>query len=244
VGIMIHVAVCDDETVINQEIQKKTLSFMMNEMHLKCKVSSFNRPTDLIDTVKKSHFDLVEMDIELNPNTNGIAVAQEINRISPDTKIIFVTAYHKYYLDVYDARHAFFVEKDKMDEMLPRAIKNALNQRNDEEKNNSISLKSKGEWNVINKRNILYIEKRLRIAEFNIANAPAIQMYLNNDEIKNMLNSEDFVQIHRSFVVNLRHVIKMNGASITMSDGRSLPIGRMYMKNFQESFIKSHQNRN
>lgn len=46
----------------------------------------------------------------------------------------------------------------------------------------------------------------------------------------------DFVRIHRSFVVNVRHIIYMIGNSLKIND-QMLPIGREYRKNFLDHFI-------
>lgn len=54
--------------------------------------------------------------------------------------------------------------------------------------------------------------------------------------IKKELPVSDFVQIHRSYVINLGHVIRMTGNILTVGD-RLLTIGREYRESFLNRVI-------
>lgn len=51
-----------------------------------------------------------------------------------------------------------------------------------------------------------------------------------------VLPDSDFIRIHRSIIVNIRHIIYMIGNSLKVDDNM-LSIGRDYRKNFLERFI-------
>lgn len=241
---MIRIAICDDESIVNKGLKKATESFIVNQLHCKCQITSIYSAKEMMKAVSDNHYDLIEMDIELDHSQNGIQLAKKINEILPETQIIFVTAYHKYYFDVYDANHIYFVEKYRLKELLPKALKKAVDIISEEHKINTITLKYKGEQTVIKKQSILFIEKRLRMAEFNLEGSTKLQAYMSTDSIINLLENRDFVRIHRSFIINMRYVVSFSGNSLIMANGRNIPIGNTYLKEFQQKFIESHQNIN
>lgn len=44
----------------------------------------------------------------------------------------------------------------------------------------------------------------------------------------NEISSNDFIQIHKSYVVNKKHISKITGNDVTIKNGDILPIGRVY----------------
>jgi DNA-binding LytR/AlgR family response regulator len=49
-----------------------------------------------------------------------------------------------------------------------------------------------------------------------------------------MLDGEVFFRIHKSYIINLRKIVKVNGTSVFLQDKVEIPIGR----NFKEGFFK------
>lgn len=50
------------------------------------------------------------------------------------------------------------------------------------------------------------------------------------------LPEEKFVRIHRSYLVNLRHIKEAGKAAVTLDDGTALPVGDLYRAAFRERF--------
>jgi LytTr DNA-binding domain len=73
--------------------------------------------------------------------------------------------------------------------------------------------------------------------------------YLVTDTLKSLsvkLPASDFVRIHKSSIVNIRHVklfaSRLNGDyDITLNDGTGLRVSRNYARNFKERFNQHHQ---
>jgi DNA-binding LytR/AlgR family response regulator len=237
---MLKAAVCDDNPVLSEKIAQMTVSCLREDSNIRASVNCYLSAEEMMKAVHDAHFDLILMDIELNGSLTGIELARRINTISPDTRIIFVSSYHKYYLDVYDARHLYFVEKDRLDEVLPRALHKCVEEMSTYS-DQTVTLKTRGEIEVVQKQDILFVEKQLRIAEFNLRHGTVIPVYMNFEEVLEKVASHDFVQCHRSYIINLRHVVKLDREDVILSEGHRLPVGVTYRKEFQKRFIESHQ---
>jgi len=237
---MLKAAVCDDNPVLSEKIAQMTVSCLREDRNIRVSVNCYLNAEELIRAVHETHFDLILMDIELGGNSNGIELARRINISYPDTRIIFVSSYHKYYLDVYDARHLYFVEKDRLEEILPRALQKCADEMNTYS-DMTVTLKTRGEIEVVQKQDILFVEKQLRIAEFNLRHGTVIPVYMNFEEVLEKVASHDFVQCHRSYIINLRHVLKLDREDVILTEGHRLPVGVTYRKEFQKRFIESHQ---
>ena len=52
------------------------------------------------------------------------------------------------------------------------------------------------------------------------------------------LPKDRFCRCHNSFIVNLFRIRRVSGRTIYLTDGRDLSIGRRYMEQFQDQFVR------
>lgn len=100
----------------------------------------------------------------------------------------------------------------------------------------SIMVKFRNESTLVPFSKIIFLESLLRKIRFHL-NDKELFSYASFDEILLQLNKEDFVQCHRSFIVNLRHIDKIVKNEIIMVDGSIIPIGRMFRKQFLDDLF-------
>lgn len=79
------ILVVEDETITRKDISQ----LLRNEGH---EVEEASDGAEAVKLLDNRHFDLVITDFSL-PRLDGITLAERIHRKSPDTPIIFVTAY-------------------------------------------------------------------------------------------------------------------------------------------------------
>ena len=62
-------------------------------------------------------------------------------------------------------------------------------------------------------------------------------------EILGSLQDEIFIQCHRSCAVNIQHIYSISKKNISLSNGMVVDIGRKYIKELNDRFIKYNKNR-
>ena len=65
--------------------------------------------------------------------------------------------------------------------------------------------------------------------------------YVCSDTLRNILSlvsNFNFVQPHKSFILNFEHVVKIKGYTITMSDGSLIPLSQKRSKEFRSAYKK------
>lgn len=240
---MLLAGICENDSVQNRYYKQVTERYLKNKEGIQYSIKSFLNSEELLRAVNDNKFDLIVLDIEIGKEVNGIDIAKTINIVSPSTKIIFVSGNAKYYPDVYNAKHSYFIVKDKIDFLLPKALSICLENYYENKANETLALKYKGEETIIPKLNILYIEKQLRLSKFCLINNQETKVYMDFSTVLRELNSDEFMQIHRSFIVNLNYVKTIRGNTVVLSNGRQLTVGPTYHKLLREKLqrLKGNQ---
>ena len=86
---------------------------------------------------------------------------------------------------------------------------------------------------------ILYIESRLHKLEFNIMEdrLNKYSIYGKLDEIENELDDKNFLRIHQSYLVNMKHIVKISRYEAVLNNGARLEIPKTRYKSAQEIFV-------
>ena len=96
--------------------------------------------------------------------------------------------------------------------------------RNKDDHENYIPVKTRKETTRVNIREILYIETELRIVKIYTAKR-AYRLYGKLDEIVKYLK-DNFYRCHKSCVINLEMIERMEDGVIYFSDGQTVRIGQ------------------
>lgn len=83
---------------------------------------------------------------------------------------------------------------------------------------------------------ILWIEASVSYSKIHLVNNRSMVISFHLAVIEKNLPGNDFVRIHRSHIVNLRHVTSLIGNSLNVK-GHLLTIGREYRDDFHNRFV-------
>lgn len=117
---MLQIAVCDDEKLYLNEVLQilhDTLGDTPN------RIQTFQNSAALLAAVEEDGYipNIAVLDIRMD-EVDGITLAKQLNRASPTSKVIFISSYSGYLMDVYETEHVYFVLKPNMEERLPRSL--------------------------------------------------------------------------------------------------------------------------
>ncbi|MBR1797056.1 MAG: response regulator [Clostridiales bacterium] len=100
-----NVVIIDDEKIIlagSERIIRKALP--------KAHVTSFTKPTELLEFARSTTVSLAFLDIELG-QTSGLELCEELLKINPNMNIIFLTAYSDYAFEAWKTGACGFLTK-------------------------------------------------------------------------------------------------------------------------------------
>ena len=83
---------------------------VLEEVFPNANISGFTRPSEAINYAQNNLIALAFLDIEMG-KLNGLEVCRELQRINPNTNVIFLTAYMDYSLDAWKTGASGFIIK-------------------------------------------------------------------------------------------------------------------------------------
>jgi two-component system, LytTR family, response regulator len=197
--------------------------------------------------------ELVFMDIELADGGNGFAVLEEIRQ--PDLQVVFVSSFTELAFRAFRFGNALdFLEKPVDEDELAEAIGRAARERELRKLDHQIeqlrrqveapprlSLSDQKRIIFPHVENIVHI-KAERESTYFFFDVPPHKMLVSKNigEFKYLTQTygQWLMQVHRSHIVGLRHVLEFRRAErvLTMSNSDEVPISNDFLKDFLDRF--------
>lgn len=235
-GMYLHIVICDDIDE-DAKVTKCYLCdyFMQHQMaHLQIDIVHNGR-----ELWQQDKIDLLFLDIELNEEF-GIALAEEMNRKSPDTLIIFVSGYPFYVTDTYRVDAVQFLLKPLQADSFMRVMDQVIDQY--KRKQDYYIRRCEGEPTPIQKSQIVYIEAQKRILKVFMANGKQLQYYGTLGEEAQLLAPYGIVRCHKGFLVNLNYVQRIDRKGILVSipnlKTHTVPVGESIYETVYIAYLK------
>lgn len=235
---MFKIAICDDETIFAAKMEKIIDQYMKSK-EISYEISIFNSGKDFMQIgVGIMKYRAVFLDINMN-EVNGLRVAEWIRQYSEDIFLVFVTAYIDYSLDGYKFNAIRFLLKDKnlFSESIQECMDTIFDRMNYVISKKDIKFNEGRRKIALNR--ILFIESYLHKLIFHVMEdqecAYTLYETLNNIELEYKLYQ--FVRIHQSYLVNMRHIVNVKRYEAILSNGMHLVIPKVRYKHVEDVFI-------
>ncbi len=236
---MINIGICDDDNDMIQAL-KSAISIYSKDHAIEFDVHSFQSGEKLLDS--KLDFDLLFLDIEMG-GMDGLKTAQLYRQIDRRARIVYVTNHSELALQSYAVHPFDFVvkpfEKSRiftvLDELTKYLSENA-------DKDTVIQLKGEDGPLLLNLKNIYVFEYtgNRRITVYTKSEQYQIKGSLS--DVLSIINSESFVSPHKSFIVNMEHIDKLNNFTLYTTNGIEVPIAQKKLKEFHNEFSRFIKN--
>lgn len=177
--------------------------------------------------------DILFVDVVLASQQSGIRLAGVANRLWPLCQVIFVTGWLEYAPDLYQARHLCLLSKPRLEELLPGALQRAFAALDADDAPLLAVAQKSGEV-IIPQKDILYVERRLRISYIHSA-LRTVTTGRRLDELAADLQPGRFALCHNSFLVNLAQVRRLQRSQVQLTGGVMLPVSRSQFGPFREA---------
>lgn len=180
--------------------------------------------------------DILLLDINLNGDAfTGIDLAERVLAENPEAQIIYVSGYSAYISDAYRTNHTWFLLKPVQQEDLDRALRCAVENLK-ARASSAMIIKADGRLHKIVPQEILYVESNLRKVHI-VRRSGSIEMYGKMADIEREL-PPSFVRCHKSFLVNMAHIVELSANSITLLGGAVIPVSQRCRKQLREQFLR------
>ena len=233
--VLKKVIIIDDEPLA-RSIVKSFLSLRENiEIVAEC-----NNGYEGVKAIEEFQPDLVFLDIQM-PKINGFEMLEIIDE---NPSVIFTTAFDEYAIKAFDTSAIDYLlkpftqerfekamnkwEKTHLTESRKENIDNLIGKQPDEHLR--IVVKEKGIIKIIPTSDIYYLEAyddyvKIHTKEKYFLKKKTMSYY------ENSLDSKDFIRIHRSFIININQLTKIesfekNSYRATLTNGANIPISR------------------
>lgn len=231
------VAICEDESVF-RNTQEKICRDIFEKLNIEYHISLFESSEEFYAAFSKgTRYDLILLDIIMD-EISGVELARKIREHDGDAAIIFVTSNADFALQGYDVKALHYLMKPVDAAVLERLI--ALDYQH-RFQNHFLVFKSGAQTYRIPIRDIICLETVGRRVEITLVNGT--QYYSGKlTELLDELPKERFIRCHQAFAVNMANIRELTRQSAIAANGKEIPISRAYLKNIQDSFLRSIQN--
>lgn len=231
---MLRIAICDDEQFYREKI-KYLLEKYFNRQELTYTIYTFLSGEQFLEQCENNvRFDIVFLDISME-KVNGIETAARIRSFHSDTYIVFVTAFIDYALEGYKVNAVRYLMKDTLDQAFGECMTAILHKMKMAQVTFSFLEGDKRLYTD----NILYVESRGHKSIFYYMESEPVtyQIYEKLDEVEKQLSDYYFLRVHKSYLVNMKHIRKVSNYTACLDNGEVLPVPRLRFQTVKETFI-------
>ncbi len=195
-------------------------------------LATFRSPVKAIEFLQEEVVDLVFLDINM-PKLNGL---EFLNVLEKKPKVIFTTAYSEYALESYNYDTIDYLVKPIEFQRFLKAVTKAkavifsskenTSATTETNEDKTIYIKSGSQLHKVKISDILYLEKDGNYLTFYTKDKKILSRQ-NMKDIFDILDSEKFLRVHKSYVVGIQHMDIIETHQIKIGDTK-IPVGRNY----------------
>lgn len=205
-------------------------------------INTFNNAIDAVSFINQNNVDLIFLDIQM-PHFSGIDF---LNTIEKKPLVIFTTAYSDYAVEGFNLGavdylvkpipfHRFLKAVVRAQQVLQPVAAQALTENNNtpEIEQDFMFVRAEYENVKLNFADILFIEGLKDYVKIYTTDNKFTLTLISLIKLENLLSSKGFARIHRSYIINIKHVKSIQKNKVLISDKR-IPISESYKNTFFE----------
>ena len=239
----VQIGICDDEEVQLNYLTGLVESWAL-EANVRISVSTYpSAESFFFDWSENKTFDILLLDIQMK-EMDGMELARRIRERDDALQIVFVTGIPDYIAEGYDVRALHYLIKPVTPQKLHKVLSKALLLM--EKRRPSVLIEAEDTTLRLYLSDILYLEARGRNMELHTKD----RIYLCHSGItaledklaKASADFPVFFRTHRSFLVNLGLLNRIDHTAVILEDGTELPLSRRLYQDACRAMINYMKN--
>lgn len=194
-------------------------------------VGAYGNPVEALGVIKEKDVVLAFLDINM-PDLSGM----DLSRMLPERcKVIFTTAYDEYAVESYRvAALDYLLKPFSFEEFLEAALRAQDYFRSDSSEKPKDYLFVKAEYKLqkVLFSDLLYVENMKDYVRFHLKSGPKIMSLLSMKSLEQTL-PENFMRVHRSYIVNLNEVSTVERNMVVIGKNH-IPVSESQSQQFRD----------
>lgn len=227
-----RILICDDDRLFADNL-KEIITTYFNKKNISLpEIAVYYSGDDMLnDTLVK---DIVFLDVEM-PGVDGISVGKRIMAENNKCIIIMITSYSEYLDDAMRFNVFRYISKPLDTKRLYRNLDDALvSYSQNQEKR--ITFECNHETVLCNTSSILFIEMEGKKVNIYTTNNK-YSIYGTINAFEDMLPKSLFYRSHRSYIVNLAHVVEFTQDTIHLDNKHSIYLSKRKHSDFKKHWL-------
>jgi DNA-binding LytR/AlgR family response regulator len=232
--------VIDDERLAREYIKNYISKIPQLEL-----LGEFNSPLKAMELIKSGEVDLLFLDIQM-PDITGVDFLRSLTQ-APE--VIFTTAYQEYALEGFNLSATDYLLKPFSFERFFQAVNKVVDKVDRSSGSNNLqmplppqtaiaasylTIRADRKFYKINFSDLKYIEGQKAYVTFH-THKNKITALASLKELEEALPVEQFIRIHKSYIVAIREILSLEGNILEVANTK-LPVGKMYKEKVMKIF--------
>lgn len=233
---MYHIAICDDESRILQDIHTK-IAAAMEEANIPAEYFCTDDSKKMMEHLQAETVDVLFLDIDM-PHFSGMDIAAYINEHHLNTILVFVTSQDALVYQTFAYRPFGFIRKTHIDVEL-QELTERISKELQDRKQDLVILKGQELIRIVIS-DILYIESEGNYLNFYMKNG-TIKIRETMTNIEKELCHKGFIRCHKGYLIHGQYIEKLRNSEIDLQcDGASIsiPVGRSFEKEVRKKIME------
>ncbi len=188
----------------------------------------------LFDYDVDNNFDVLFIDIQMS-GMNGVELSKLIREKDKNIVIIFTTGILDYIQEGYEVEAMHYLLKPLNKEKVHHCLERVEKRKN---KDSFVLVHMDDETIKMNIEEINYIEARAHRCVVGKSNGETLEIKESITEMESLLEGEEFIKCHRSYLCRIGSVYKIDKTDIYFDNGSNIPVSRRMYTLVNKAFIK------
>ena len=236
------IVICDDNIEDLMKIEKLTTKYFALHPNTAFELEKFSNAQKLYKKIKNWDLaDIYILDIIMSDtDKTGVDLGNQLRKIGNESAIIYITSSDDYALDAYNVHAIRYLLKPVSEQKIFEALDYAISY-SEIKKSAVYMIKTKDGLVSVPYSKIEYIENSSRILEVHLVDGEEIKsIFIRksfDEEIKEIIADKNFIQVHKSYLVNLKCVKKLGKTSIQMESGICIPVSKKRIADDKKEYL-------
>lgn len=234
---MLHISICDDESVIAEQV-KKLIQEELSNQQITAYIEVFSNGGEFLEQYEVRDNELIFLDMDM-PVKSGMDVMKELEPLSKNKNIILLTNHDNLILESLSFCPFQCIRKKNMEKDIPKALRQYMKEKLRREE--MIEFVEKGAAYHVKKEEIEYLEKYRHHVIVHLISKEPMTIRGKMQEYEVALSGSGFLRIHSGYIVNLDKCFSIEKNEMVLYSGIRLPISRDRQKLVKEQFTISRR---